>query len=161
MSEPAHQPYASFLLPMSFRNFTLFMRAASGRDQYKKNTPSAKAGSVWIFRSSPIEDSRKANWFQRPVAPRLGRLQDYEIVGTLPTAGLYGVRGCLYWVRVLLQELFSSRCKHTALRSALQSAVHDGVRASGVTRSDSCSGQMMLQACMEEMLNQQKRSIFT
>lgn len=58
-------------------------------------------------------------------------------------------------MRALLQELFSSLCKHTALRSALQSAVHDGVRASGVTRSDSCSGQMMLQACMEEMLNQQ------
>ena len=161
MSEPAHQPYASFLLPMSFRNFTLFIRAANGRDQYRKNTPSAKAGSVWIFRSSPIEDSRKADWFQRPVAPSLGRLQEYEFSGTLPTAGLYDVRGCLCWVRSLLQELFSARCKQTALLSVLQSAIHDGVRASGVTRSDSCSGQMMLQACMEEILNQHKRSIFT
>ena len=54
----AYQPYASFLFPMSFRNFTLFMRAASGNDQYKKKTPRAKAGRVWIFRSSPIETGR-------------------------------------------------------------------------------------------------------
>ena len=49
-----YQPYASLRLPMSFKNFTLPMRAASGSDQYRKKTPNAKAGSVWIFLKTPI-----------------------------------------------------------------------------------------------------------
>lgn len=52
--ENPHQPYASLRFPVSFKNFTLFMRAASGKDQYRKNTPNTKAGSVCIFRRRPI-----------------------------------------------------------------------------------------------------------
>lgn len=69
------------------------MRAASGNDQYKKKTPSAKAGNVWIFRSSPIETGRTAAWDEECATPRQGGLLRLQVCVGSPQLGCryYGV----------------------------------------------------------------------
>lgn len=40
-------------LPAIFKNLTLFMRAARGKDQYRKKMPSRKAGRFRSFCTMP------------------------------------------------------------------------------------------------------------
>ena len=92
------------------------MRAASGRDQYRKKTPSAKAGDVWTLRSSPIETPVEAQLELRNLPPRSrGSFTNYRYVQAILSLAT-AVRGAYIVASYLLARMHLAWYRYTAMQ---------------------------------------------